>query len=116
VRCRRIEIAVKPELDDPFARHIRWEISSTLGYSIDWVRVVSVYTVCSGLGDDEILEFARDVLCDPVISFYSIDRPAASRIREFTWALEVSFKPGVTDNVGKTATDVLKMMKAAHSA
>jgi phosphoribosylformylglycinamidine synthase II len=116
VRCRRIEIAVKPELDDPFARHIRWEISSTLGYSIDWVRVVSVYTVCSGLGDDEILEFARDVLCDPVISFYSIDRPAASRISEFTWALEVSFKPGVTDNVGKTATDVLKMMDKARSA
>jgi phosphoribosylformylglycinamidine synthase II len=110
VRCRRIEITVKPELDDPFAGHICWEISSTLGYRIDWVRTVSVYTVCSELYNDDILRFARDVLCDPVLSFYAIDRPAASRLSEFMWALEVSFKPGVTDNVGKTATDVLKMM------
>ncbi len=116
MRCRRIEIAARPGIDDPSAAHIFWEISSTLGYRIDWVRTVSVYTVCSELGDNEIEKFARNVLCDPVVAFYSIDSPAASKTPDFTWALEVSFKPGVTDNVGKTATEMLHMMERMYGA
>jgi phosphoribosylformylglycinamidine synthase II len=114
LRYRRIEIAVRPELEDPFAQHVKWEITSCLGYGVKKVRIVSVYTVYSDLSDEQLLRFAEGVLNDPVLTFYSLEAPAGERLAPFTWALEVSYKPGVTDNVGKTALDVLNMMIGRH--
>ena len=108
----RIEIAVKPERGDPFAHHTLWEIHSTLGYKIKNVRLVSVYTVFSNLPGTEIEAFAKDVLCDSALSFYSVDSPAGIKLEPFQWGMEVYFKPGVTDNVGRTAEQVLQMITA----
>jgi phosphoribosylformylglycinamidine synthase II len=110
VRYRRIEISVKPELEDPFAAHTRWEIQSMLGFPVRGVRAVSVYTVYSALSRQKILAFAKDVLNDPVLTIYSFDTPVALRLPPFRWAVEVSFKKGVTDNVGHTAEQALRMM------
>jgi phosphoribosylformylglycinamidine synthase II len=109
VRYQRIEISVKPQLEDPFASHMRWEIQSTLGFTVRGVRAVSVYTVYSSLPEKEILDFARDVLNDPVLTIFSVGTPVALQLPPFRWAVEVSFKRGVTDNVGHTAEQVLRM-------
>jgi phosphoribosylformylglycinamidine synthase II len=106
----RIEIAVKPELEDTGARHIVWEIVSTLGYEINGMRTVSVYSVYTDLSDTELVKFAEKVLCDPVTSIYALDGSVAFRLPPFSWAVEVSLRPGVTDNVGNTAAEVLGMM------
>jgi len=106
----RIEIAIKPHLKDPFAHHMMWEVSSTLGYKIKSLRVVHVYTLYSNLTPEQVEEFASKVLCDPVLSFYSVTQPIALKLTPFDWAVEVSFKQGVTDNVGHTAEQVLEMM------
>jgi len=107
---KRIEIAVKPELEDPFTKHIKWEISSTLGFQVREMRIVSVYTVYSDLSDDQLRSYAEEVLSDPVLTIYSVGAPLALQLPAFRWALEVSYKPGVTDNVGHTAHEVLAMM------
>ena len=113
--AQRIEIAVRPELEDPFAQHVKWALTSNLGYRVQDVRIVSVYTVISDLSDEKLREFAERVLDDPVLTRFSIDSPIARLLPPFSWALEVSFKPGVTDNVGKTASDVLSMMVGRSS-
>ena len=41
---------------------------------------------------------------DPVIQHYSVDAPAASG---FNFLIEVGFRPGVTDNVGRTAGEAI---------
>ena len=112
----RIEISVLPDREDPFARHTAWEIRSTLGYNIRNVRLISVYTIYSDLPESEIERFAKDVLCDPVLSFYRVNSPAGVTLEPFRWALEISFKPGVTDNVGHTATQVLRMMVSNYKS
>ena len=106
---RRIELAVKPGTDDPYAHHILRELRSFAGSKIKNLRIIRVYTVYSDLQTELLREFALEVLCDPVLYFFELDLPAAARFSEFSWAFEVSFKRGVTDNVGKTATEVLKM-------
>lgn len=111
----RIEIAVKPELEDAGARHILWEIVSTLGYPVKAVRIVSVYTVHADLSDEQLTAFAAEVLCDPLTSMYSLNSPIALRMPPFSWAVEVSLRPGVTDNVGHTAAEVLGMMFGART-
>jgi phosphoribosylformylglycinamidine synthase II len=110
VGARRIEIAVKPGLEDPVGRHVKWSIRSYLGTLVEDVRTVSVYTVLSQLAEEELLRFGEQVLNDPVLSCFSLGSPIARRFPPFQWAIEISFKPGVTDNVGKTARDVLDMM------
>ena len=110
VRYSRIEISIKPDREDPSGHHTTWEIESTLGYRVQGVRTVTVYTVYSDLSDEQIGTFASEVLCDPVLSMYSIDSPVGLKLPPFSWAAEVSFKLGVTDNVGHTATEVLSMM------
>jgi phosphoribosylformylglycinamidine (FGAM) synthase PurS component len=110
LKYRRIELAVKPEFTDPFATHVKWAVTKTLGYPVRDVRIVLVYTVYSDLSESQLEQFASDVLVDPVLSFYSVGSPVAKMLPPFTWAVEISFKTGVTDNVGHTARDVLGMM------
>jgi phosphoribosylformylglycinamidine synthase len=110
VKHTRVEVAVRPEREDPFAEHVKGEIASTLGYRVNALRTAAVYTIRSDLSREMIEEFAREVLTDPVLSFCTIDGPVALRFAPFTWAVEVSFKPGVTDNVGHTAAEVLGML------
>ena len=106
----RIEISTKPDREDPSGRHILWEIESTLGLEVRTVRTVAVYTVYSDLSDVQVRRFASEVLCDPVLSIYSVNSPVGLMLPPFSWAVEVSFKLGVTDNVGHTAAEVLSMM------
>jgi phosphoribosylformylglycinamidine synthase len=49
---------------------------------------------------------ASHCFLDPISQRYSIDTPLAS---DFDWLIEVGFKPGVTDNVGKTATEAVQL-------
>ena len=110
MRYTRVEVAVRPEREDPFAEHVGRCIEATFGCEIRGLRSATVYTVRSDLPDELLRAFAAEVLTDPVLSFYTIDEPAAARLPPFAWAVEVSFKPGVTDNVGHTAAEVLAML------
>jgi phosphoribosylformylglycinamidine synthase len=103
-------MAVKPDREDPFAHHVKWEIDSTLGFDVGSVRTVAVYTIFSNLSQEQLFSFARDVLCDPILTIFSVGSPVAVHLKPFSWALEVSYKPGVTDNVGRTAAEALIMM------
>ncbi len=45
--------------------------------------------------------------CDPVIQEVAIDRPLA---RDFDILIEVGYRPGVTDNVGRTAREAIQYL------
>ncbi|MBP1711290.1 MAG: phosphoribosylformylglycinamidine synthase, partial [Deltaproteobacteria bacterium] len=55
----------------------------------------------------ELKEAALGPLSDPVIQEFSINRPLA---KNFDWLIEVGFRPGVTDNVGKTAREAIELL------
>ncbi len=100
--AHRIEIALKPDLVDARGERIRQRIGRDLRFPVERVRTIDVYTVDSGLSREELEALASDVYLDPVSQLYKIDAPLAL---DFDWLVEVGFKPGVTDNVGKTATE-----------
>jgi len=71
------------------------------------VKVVSlndVYTISSGFGEKE-LEKCAELLHNPVTQSFKIVSPLAPK--DFDWAVEIGFLPGVTDNVGKTAAETV---------
>ena len=100
----RIEVSLKDEVRDPRGERIKREIEHFLHLSVDQVRTIDVYTIDAGLTGEELTAAAAGPFSDPVIQRYSIDAPAASG---FDFLVEVGFRPGVTDNVGRTAGEAI---------
>jgi phosphoribosylformylglycinamidine synthase len=91
---------------DPRGEKIKRRIRGDLRLPVDRVRTVDVYTVDAELTRAELEAVASGPFLDPISQVYSIDRALLS---DFDWFIEVSFKPGVTDNIGKTATEAAQL-------
>ncbi|TGU72145.1 phosphoribosylformylglycinamidine synthase [Geomonas terrae] len=100
----RIEITLKDEVRDPRGERIKREIGHFLHLDVAEVRTIDVYTVDAELSADELAQAAAGPFSDPVIQDYSIDKPAAAG---FDFLVEVGFRAGVTDNVGRTAKEAI---------
>jgi phosphoribosylformylglycinamidine synthase len=98
----RIEVIIKEGVRDPAGEAAKQEIQEALGLSVDSVRVVDVYSIDAELSPEELDLVRTELLTDPVIQDSSSGKPLA---RDFNWLIEVGYRPGVTDNVGKTAAE-----------
>jgi phosphoribosylformylglycinamidine (FGAM) synthase PurS component len=103
--AHRIEIGLKNEMRDPLGEKIKKRIQSDLGLSVDSVKTISVFTLDMDLSKDALEKVAIGPFLDPIIQEYRID---GSLAHDFDWLVEVGFKPGVTDNVGKTAKEAIE--------
>ncbi|MCU0630445.1 MAG: AIR synthase-related protein, partial [Methanoregulaceae archaeon] len=79
----------------------------SLGFPIDGLHLIDVYTITSGSHDfsDEELSQIGSQLVNPVVQEFSTDRPF---LADFDYAVEVGFLPGVTDNAGTTARQTIE--------
>jgi len=105
--AHRIEVGFKSSVRDAWGERIRKRIWEDLRYRADMVTGIEVYTLDVELSPDELKRIAEGPLVDPVIQHYSIDEPLA---RDFDWIVEVGFRPGVTDNVGRTAREAIELV------
>jgi phosphoribosylformylglycinamidine synthase subunit PurSL len=98
----RLEVTFKPDYRDPLGESVRRGIIEDLGLNVEKVRTVEVYTIDAELTPQEVERLRCELFTDPVIQ----ESSATSRLaRDFSWVVEVGFRPGVTDNVGKTARE-----------
>jgi phosphoribosylformylglycinamidine synthase subunit PurSL len=98
----RLEVTIKPEFRDPLGESVRHRIVEDLGLCVERVRTIDVYTIDASLTPDEIERLRQELFTDPIIQ----ESSATGRLaRDFSWILEVGFRPGVTDSVGKTARE-----------
>ena len=103
----RIEVGFKEGIRDALGEKTRKRIIDNLGLQVTKVATIEVYTIAVGLSAAELDEVAAGPLSDPVIQEYTINRPLA---KNFDWLIEVGFRPGVTDNVGKTAREAITLL------
>ena len=103
----RIEIALKEGVRDARGERIKREIKHFLHLPIDEVATIDVYTVDAQLAPEQLKQAAEGPFSDPVIQRWSIDLPLAIG---FDFAVEVGFRPGVTDNVGRTGREALSYL------
>ncbi len=102
-----IEVAVKRGLIDAAGAKIARNIREDLGIKrIKDVKVVDVYATDARLGKRQLEIIAREALSDRIVDEYSIN---SSVIRDKNaYTIVVGFKPGVTDNVGRTARESIE--------
>ncbi|CAG0965813.1 partial Phosphoribosylformylglycinamidine synthase subunit PurL, partial [Methanosarcinales archaeon] len=104
----RIEVGFKKGIKDALGDSTRKRIVEDLHINVENVRTLDVYTIDADISNEQIKILGEELFADPVIQEYS-HKPLAE---DFSWLIEVGFKPGVTDNVGATAKkaseDILK--------
>ncbi len=97
----RIEVGITQ------ADGVKNAIKSDLGYSVDKVLAINVYTIEGGnLSPSDLNFLASEVFSDPIIEKFTIDSPLAEAFDGTV--VEIGFKPGVTDNVGRTSKEAIK--------
>ncbi|WP_461209688.1 AIR synthase-related protein [Desulfocurvus sp. DL9XJH121] len=103
---RRIELGLKDHVTDSVGRKVAKGIGHALALGVDSCRIVKVFTV-QGVDDAGIQAILDNgALHDPVLHEASLT-PAA---RDFDWIIEVGFRPGVTDNEGRTARESVALV------
>jgi phosphoribosylformylglycinamidine synthase len=109
----RIEVSFKPDFRDPLGESVQRAIVEDLGLSVDNVRTIDVYTIDADLSPQEVERLRRELFTDPIVQ----ESSSISRLaRDFSWIIEVGFRPGVTDNVGKTAREGIEEVLGRHLA
>ncbi|RQD56234.1 MAG: phosphoribosylformylglycinamidine synthase [Desulfonatronovibrio sp. MSAO_Bac4] len=102
----KLELGLLPGIEDVQGNKTARKINHELGIPVDSVKIIKCFTISgiTGMQQQELLE--KQALYDPVLH-----HPSYSPLAEdFDWIIEVGFKPGVTDNEGRTATQTLKMV------
>jgi phosphoribosylformylglycinamidine synthase len=105
--AHRIEIGFKKGIREALGEKIKRRIIENLHIAVENVRTIDVYTIDGRLPAKDLKKAAAGPLSDPIIQQYAVDRPLADR---FDWLIEVGFRPGVTDNVGKTAREAVALL------
>jgi phosphoribosylformylglycinamidine synthase II len=103
----RIEVGLKEGIRDARGERIRREIEDHLGIELERVRTIDVYTVDADLSREQIEKAAQGPFSDPVIQETAVNAPLADH---FDMLIEVGFRPGVTDNVGRTSREALQYL------
>lgn len=98
----RIEVAIKPDLPDPAGIAVKAQLAEDLAIAVADVRVLDVYTIDGALGADALDRVRRELFTDPVTQISAVD---ASLARDYDYVIEVGYRPGVTDNVGKSSSE-----------
>jgi phosphoribosylformylglycinamidine synthase len=97
----RIEVGLKPHVPDVAGKKAAAGIKQSLGLDVDALRIVKTYTV-AGVDDTGIDELLKaGAFHDEIIQEAS---PTAPQF-DADWIIEVGFRPGVTDNEGRTAKE-----------
>jgi phosphoribosylformylglycinamidine synthase subunit PurSL len=102
----KLELGLLSRVEDVQGKRVAAKIRNELAMPMENVRIINCYTISgiTGMQQQEILD--KQVLSDPVLHEPSYSPLATG----FDWIIEVGFKPGVTDNEGRTATQTLRMV------
>mgnify|MGYP001278167130 CR=1 FL=1 len=100
--AHKIEVAMQRNTPDPAGESVRAQLAEDIGVSVDEIRVIDVYTINADLSSEELELVRTELLTDPIIQESVTDQSIA---QGYDYLIEVGFRPGVTDNVGKSAAE-----------
>lgn len=130
----RIEVGYRQDVTDALSNQLKKRIASELGYDVETAKIIDVYTIKKDFNRTTLSKLGNELLADPVTQVFACDSPLVSRIEHLSqlnagrkdnsasssneasserggaWFAEVGYKPGVTDNVGRSAALAIEEM------
>lgn len=111
VHLSRIAVALRDDIVDSLGEKIVRKIRAELNIAVKSVRLIKIFTL-EGLNDEQVADIMRlGVLHDPVLHTVGTEKIEGM----FDWVLEVGFRPGVTDNEGRTARESIAAVLGIES-
>ncbi|MFZ5586223.1 MAG: AIR synthase-related protein [Thermodesulfobacteriota bacterium] len=104
---QRLEIGLRPELNDPAGRGLMNKARAYLGLNLEAARVLRVLTFDTRLSTAELERVRGSIFTNPVTEVSSFLPLADEALPDFDWALWVGYRPGVRDNEGATALEAM---------
>ncbi len=105
---KRVEVGFKERVTDTRGDGVAKQIRNFLGINVESVKTRNIYTLDTKLSEEEVELARQELFTDPVIQYSSIDESLDDC--NFDYSIAISFKPGVTDNVGGTTKQALEDM------
>ncbi len=96
----RLEIQTRPDIEDPRGNQVKKQVLNFLGLPVSRVRVRDVYTLFLEAPRDQVEEIMA-AFANPVIQDATLGESTPEY--DFHWLIAVGFRPGVTDNVARSA-------------
>ncbi|HSH13779.1 MAG TPA: AIR synthase related protein, partial [Desulfurivibrionaceae bacterium] len=106
----RIQVGLKLSLKDSFGDNTARRIGTDLHLPVTGVRTIKVFTIDAEITEEQLLQAAAGPFCDPVTQEWSLSPLALKWDLDFDWVIEVGFRPGVTDNEGRTSAQALELL------
>jgi phosphoribosylformylglycinamidine synthase subunit PurSL len=100
---QRLELTTKSHIKDVQGDQLSARLKKELGANIA-CRFIDAYNFAQPLPEAEMISLAEDVFADSVTQDYSFREP----LFPDCWRIEIGMLPGVTDNIGHTASEALK--------
>lgn len=100
----RLEITLKPPLPDAEGEGIRKKAASYFNIAIDSIRTVHILTIDAALSPAQLETIRNEVFTNPVTQVSDYDPLPV----DFDWCIWVGYRPGVKDNAGDTAVEVMQ--------
>ncbi|MDI6730309.1 MAG: phosphoribosylformylglycinamidine synthase subunit PurL [Candidatus Altarchaeum sp.] len=102
-----IFVGLKEGLTNTSGENLRKKILNDLhlnSESIKVIKIVDCYLIDRNLSENDLNFIAKNVFADKITQNRTINESFTTNFDKLIW---ISFKPGVTDNVGKTAKEAI---------
>ena len=100
-----IETRFKDGFRDASAEGVKKTVETNLSLSLADVKIVYIYTIDADISEEQAKMLGKDLFVDTISQDYSVNQPLA---KDFDWSIEVGFRPGLTDNVGRTSKEAIE--------
>jgi phosphoribosylformylglycinamidine synthase len=104
----QIEVAVREDFIDPLAQAIHGDIRDLGVEGVERVKTAQVYLLEGELSLEQAEKIASELLADPVMNNYSINKPVFDQESGSPRVIQVVKKPGVMDSVEESARKALR--------
>ena len=100
-------MAYRDNFTDGREKNILAIVEEDTNIKLESVRIIQVYNLFGDFTHNEINILKNELFCDPVFQEGALDFFYAKRL-DYDFCVEVSYLPGVTDNVGRTSAKGIK--------
>ena len=104
----RVETGLHAHLTDTQGRKTAMHLEKALGLHVAAIRQIKVYTVDGLTAEQAARLVAEGIWHDPILQCAALEPLPVTQPAD--WFVEVGFRPGVTDNEGRTARDTAAMV------
>ena len=105
----RIEISPLEKWRDSRGEAVKQQISDLLNLTVDKIQTRDVYTISAEISPEEAEKVAKE-LANPVLQIGKVGETNVA----CDWIVAVGFRPGVTDNVGRSAHEAVGDIVGRH--